>query len=435
MKNGIFGVAVADGPIEEAINNLIGIHTKRVFLILDEMQGVREAIMGALPNMVKNPESRFLGMGNPSSIMSMLCKYSEPIGGWNSVVRGETEEWDIDAGAYLGTGKALFFDGRKSPSIINPEWGRRNPWMISKEQVERHIAQKGDSPEVWTMTIGWPPPLGTDNTVLDIAIIDKFRCRESAMWTDGFTDGAALDPAFVDGGDRKILQFFRQGIVNDGDGSRWVIELGEWLDVPIDSGSEEPVEYQIVRYVRERCESKGIQPHRVATDSTGIGRGLLSIFQQTWGPVVGIEFGGKPTESLVEDTTDRKKLKTAREEFDRRSSELNIMVRNFAAANGIRGLSREAADEFMARLTTYTGKYKVETKKDYKKRMGKSPDHSDAVCIAVALARQSGAVPAQTVAVGKWTEDHKHKLIEADRRFDERNYAEPEDWREWQAVL
>ena len=61
-KNGIFGMAVEEGPIEEVMNNLIGIHTTRVWLILDEMQGVRQAIMLAANNIAKNPVAKMLGI-------------------------------------------------------------------------------------------------------------------------------------------------------------------------------------------------------------------------------------------------------------------------------------------------------------------------------------------------------------------------------------
>ena len=42
--NIIKGIAVQDGPSEEAVNNIVGHHTIRVFVILDEAQGVREEI-------------------------------------------------------------------------------------------------------------------------------------------------------------------------------------------------------------------------------------------------------------------------------------------------------------------------------------------------------------------------------------------------------
>lgn len=389
MKNGIFGIAVADGPVEDAINNLVGIHTKRVCLWLDEMQGINEAIMGALPNMVKNPESYFRGMGNPTSMQSMLCKYIAPRDGWHSVLECETPDWEINGSPYIGKARGYFFDGRKSPAYLDPEWGKKRTWMISKAQVDNHIADKGEnSPEVRTMTIGWPPAVGTDNTVLDISIIEKFRCRERAYWTSGFTEGAALDPAFAEGGDNKILQFFRYGLVNDELGSRWVIEFREWFEVPIDTANPDPVEYQILKYCREKCASKGVRATEFGMDMTGIGRGLCMIFRKEWGAIIGVEFGGGASDEVVEEGG-----KTGREVFDRRSSELNIMLRNFANANGIRGLPAQAEKEACIRLTTHKLKHKVETKVEMKKRLGKSPDSLDAVCIAVDMARQNGAFP------------------------------------------
>src|SRR4026207_394489 len=65
-RNGIFGMAVEEGPIEEVVNNLIGIKAQRLLLILDEMQGVREAILRATFNMVANPQVTFLGTGKPA---------------------------------------------------------------------------------------------------------------------------------------------------------------------------------------------------------------------------------------------------------------------------------------------------------------------------------------------------------------------------------
>lgn len=425
--NCIAGFGVNEGPVEAAINDIIGVHTHRLFLILDEMQGVREAIMGALPNLVKNPEAHFLGMGNTVSMMSMLCKYAEPIGGWNTVKEAETESWEIDAQEFPGVGLAQFFDGRKSPAVLDPEWGRKHPWMISKEQVDRHIAKRGmNDPKVWAFTIGWPPKMGMDNTVLSPELIEKFSCRERAYWTEGYKSKAALDPAFAEGGDRKILQFLKVGMVGDELGRRWVIEFGDWMEVQIDSTSNEPVEYQIVAFVKRECQERGIMPSDFALDSTGIGRGLKSIFDQEWGEVMGIEFGGSPSELIVDDEGN-----TAKDVFDRRSSELNIMVKNFAKAHGIRGLSREAGDEFCHRMMSLggTGKWIVEKKKDMKKRIGKSPDNSDAAACGVALCMQSGAVPGSNTAPGSRS-IAQHDARASDDYYSDDNYNQTQQWEE-----
>ena len=138
-KNGVFGIAVEEGPIEETINNLIGIHTERVLLIIDEGQGIREAILRATKNMAKNPRFDFLMMGNPDSIHAPLVRESEPIDGWDSVVRGETEEWETLGGPVAGNGLCQFFDGRKSPADASPEERRRLPFLINRDWIAAHL--------------------------------------------------------------------------------------------------------------------------------------------------------------------------------------------------------------------------------------------------------------------------------------------------------
>jgi hypothetical protein len=383
------------------------------------MQGVREAIMGAIPNLVKNPEPRFLGMGNPVSLMSMLCKYIEPIGGWQSVKEMETETWEIDSQEYPAPGRGRFFDGRKSPAYLNPEWGRKNAWMINRDQVDRHIEKRGiNDPKVRAFSIGWPARSGIDNTVMSPELIEKFNCRESARWTEDPIEIAALDPAFVEGGDGKMFGFARIAMVDDEFGKRWVIEFGDVMEIPIDSASDEPVEYQIAKFVKAKCVERRIPPSRFATDASGIGRGLKSVMDKEWGEVVGIEFGGSPSDLVVDDEGN-----TAKDVFDRRSSELNIMVKNFAQAHGIRGLSRRAGDEFCSRLMSLspTGKWVVEKKKDMKKRIGKSPDTADMACVAVALAMQHGAVPGSNAARPA-NNVQKRAISQSDDYFSEENY-------------
>lgn len=431
-KNGIFGIAVAEGPTDEAVNNIIGIHTTRYMLIIDELQGVADAIMAdnVLANIASNPEVKVLGMGNPTSMMTLLCKKATPVNGWNSVVRGVTPEWEIDKGPFIGTAKALFFDGRASPAVLDPVWGAKRPWMKQKAQVDAHISAKGENDaSVWTMTIGWPPPVGTDNTVLDIALIEKFDCHGKAIWTHGYENGWTLDPAFADGGDERILQFFKFGQVHYDQGARWMIDFGDWFDVPFDV-DDDMREYQILNFVREKCESRGVGPSQGGTDSTGIGRGLLSVFHREWGPVIGIEFGGAASDLIVENSYRPNDLpKKGHEVFDRRSSELNIMVRRFAAAGGIKGLSKQAAEEFCQRLTFQKGnKQCVEKKSDMKKRIGRSPDHADPVCMAVEIARRRGAVPAEGVNTPEARAQVGRQQYENDARFEDGVVGQDEDW-------
>lgn len=401
-KNCIFGMAIDDGPVEEAINNLIGIHTHRVFLILDEMQGVRPPIVSpkVLGNIAKNPEAYCLGMGNPESQNDPMGLFSEPLGGWSSVVLGETEQWETRGGPFKGNGLCQAFNGQKSPADDSEEEGKRLNWLIRREWIQAHLDSVNGNekdPSFLSQAIGIWPGGGLESTVLDDATITTFKCKEKAIWTQKPTKFAALDPAW-EGRDQRILQFGRRGLTEADGKLKWMIDFDEWLRVPIVADSEEPLHYQIYRFVRKECEVRGIPANELAIDSTGEGGGLLSIFHMNWGPVVGIEFGGRPSEIPVSESDSR----PASEVYDRRVSELNLSLRTFATTNSLRGLSTEACAQACARKTEYKSKrYRVETKTDMKKRIGRSPDNLDAVAIGIDLCRQRGAVPSATKSVSR----------------------------------
>lgn len=425
-KNCIFGMAVGDGLVEEAINNLIGIHTTRVLLILDEMQGVRAPIVSPkmLGNLAKNPESYFLGMGNPESLNDPLGLHSEPLAGWGSVTLGESEEWETRGGPLKGNGLCQAFNGQRSPADDTPAERLRLPWLINREWVDAHLESVGGNaqdPSYLSQAIGIWPLSGLEATVLDEQIINTFKCKERAVWTERFTQSAALDAAFTMDGDKCILQFLKRGLTEIDGVRKWMIEYGEWVQVPIVADSEVPVDYQIVAFCKAECQKRNIPPEEFATDSTGVGGGLGSIFKREWGNIYEVDFRGKPSDRPVSDSNP----KPAYEEYDRRSTELNYSVRAFAVAGSIRGLSTEACVQFCARKTEYKGrKTRVETKADMKKRIGRSPDNADAVAIGLDLARERGAVPSRGVPVA--APNRQREMRESASTFSEDNYLQSE---------
>lgn len=451
--NGIFGIAVDEGPPEEAIKRLVGFHTKRVWWILDEMQGVKKAIMDTkvMANICRNPFPKFLGMGNPESRLGdEHGRAMEPIGGWSAIKDIEqrvisnttngVERWAIDQKTFPGPpGIATFFDGRKSPAVLDPAWGKEHPWMINQEQIDGHLrAVRGNEtdPSYLSQSVGWWPTQGSDATVLDDVIIERFRCRERAVWTNGFFKWGSLDPAFSSGGDKAVLTFGKCGEVADDDGIRWVVEVTEQMDVPLSSESSEPIHYQIVNFVMRECQKRHIEPDSFGSDSSGEGGGLAAIFTVQWGPIQEVEFGGAPSDTVVS-VDEKGETKTAREMYDRRSSELNLLVREFAMANGLRGLPEQAAGQFCRRRTSYKlSKWTVEPKttpkgssvKGYKQRCGHSPDCSDSVAIGLEVCRRKGAVAFSAIGSPKQTQDWNDMAAKMDRVFDEEQYGKEEAW-------
>jgi hypothetical protein len=334
---------------------------------------------------------------------------------------GDVEQWETVGGPTKGRGMCQFFDGRKSPADDSPEERRRLPFLINSEWGEAHLKSvrgNANDPSYWSQYIGLPPPMGITSTVLDASIVQKFNCRRPPVWTQGFKGWASLDPAF-EGGDKCVLTIGQCGETEYNGPMRWQIAITEQVEVPINAKSDQPVDYQIVQWTKEYLTAKGIPAGRLAIDSTGRGRSLLAIFRTEFGAVMGVDFGGSPSESNVAG-----KDKTAKEEYDRRSSELNFNVREFALSDGLRGLPETAEKQFCARRTYYKNKkYCVEPKtvrtgtgeKGYKQRMGHSPDHSDSVAIGVALCKEVfGAQPVMddqvreaTVEADEWFEQAK----------------------------
>ncbi len=406
-KNGVFGIAVEEGSVEEIVNSLIGIHTERVYLIFDEFQAAREAILRATFNMIANPVFKFRGMGNPDSLTNPLGRESEPIYGWDSVVRGETEQWETHGGPTKGRGLCQFFDGRKSPADDSPAERKRLPWLCNQEWYQGIVkAAHGNEndPRVWQFGVGWPPPMGLESTLLDDAIVVTFHCKEKSVWTHGFSQCLALDPAFG-GGDKAKLTAIKYGETANEDGKkRWVIEFGDVIVVPINAESQRPIHYQIYDFCRVEADKRHVKPRDFALDSSGEGGGLKAIFDKEWGEVVGIEAGGMPSEMIIDDMG-----KTAKEAYDTRASELCFSVREFALADGIRGMSDAMTFQACNRRTFYrNGKWCAEAKtsskgrtdergrpvRGYKSRMGHSPDDFDSGAVGVEFCRLQGAIPA-----------------------------------------
>lgn len=455
--NGCFGMAVEEGSVDEVVNNLIGIHTHRVLLILDEMQGIREAIMRATNNMIANPQFKMIGMGNPDSYQNPLVKEAEPVEGWDSVVRGETEQWENHGGPTKGRGLTQFFDGRKSPADDSLEEKKRLPWLCNKEWFDGIVkAARGNlnDPRVWQFGVGWPPPTGTESTLLDDTIVTTFNCKGKAVWTEGYTRCAFLDPART-GGDKRMLVIGKRGrssgLGYDSESrtwnttvgkTQWIIEGEEFINVPIDiERKDRTIDHQILDFVVSELTKRGIPPHEFAMFATGAGGPLLSIFRTDWsGSVQGLEEGGSASERIIPNLFNPDgSPKTAKDAYDNRSSELQFNVREFAMANGVRGLSDEAAFQFCNRRTFYrNGKWCIEPKvgskgrkdekgkelKGYRERHGKSPDDADAFAGLVAHCIAQGADPNVEMATPPPDQPNLYQQPVVDE-FASENYLKP----------
>lgn len=118
-KNSIGAYAVAHGETLKAIDNLKGMHDKRMLVIIDEANGTPEAIFQIIANYHKGCQDlTVIVIGNPTTRLDPHGRLCEPEDGWgifnDTMIEWRTKgvpEWQIYSGL------CCRFDGRDSPNV------------------------------------------------------------------------------------------------------------------------------------------------------------------------------------------------------------------------------------------------------------------------------------------------------------------------------
>ncbi len=388
--------AVAHGETLKAIDNLKGLHAKRMLIVIDEANGTPEAIFQVIPNYRKAClDLTVIIIGNPCTRLDPHGRACTPLAGWSSfndkLIEWPTKavpEWQLDSGV------CLRFDGRDSPNVKH----KKNyfPYIYTLDnwnQAEAHHGTFG----YWTQDRGMWPPEGFANTVFTEQLFTRCGAEEPP-----FTFGsqgetlAFLDPAF--GGDACVLQFARLGDVD----GRLCLQLTDWLEVPIDpNASAHDIDYQIARRVQQECVVRRVKPECFGLDATGIGRGVGAILASEWSSKVQyMNWGQGATERPSAQNDGR----PARELFTTFVGELWFSTREMLEAGQIRGFCKEAITQACSREFSMSGKkYRLEPKDEMRLRLRFSPDNFDAVVGVAEVARRHGLV-IDNVKVGQVAE-------------------------------
>jgi len=379
-ESGIYGIATDKGEIEKALGKLIGFHSPKMIVIVDEMPYTPEAIVEACVNLETGSEAfQFIGLGNADDHLDPHGRMSEPKSGWESI-DVESEEWETHRGV------CIHLDGLKSPNIRDKT--KNYPGLLGQSDIDSTARiYTVDSPQFWQMRRGFWAPEGIQKTVLSMPMINRSNAQDSCYFDREAVPVAGLDPAF-EGDDRCVLRFARCGEVN---GKNTLLYTDRLFITPRVK-ADEPIHYQIVGQVKKACQARGVQPYYFGLDSTGEGGGLLSIFHKEWSrEILGVEFGGRPSRKPVSDTNP----KPADQEYDRRVTELWFFFRLLLLNGQIRGMDFDACVEFCRRWWELRGAFiSIETKKKMKERTRISPDIADAdVVTAQVAAARCGLTP------------------------------------------
>jgi hypothetical protein len=412
VRNGMVGIPTKKGSTYVGISAFSGLKNKRVMLIGDELQFMNVSYIDSISNLNKNTEFKCIGIGNPKDISDALGKLAEPaaeIGGWDSGIdqSGGTKTWKTR----FNNGIAVQLVGTDSPNMDVPEdVPPPYPYLITREAIASDIAFYGLDSIQYTMQNAGRFPRGEGSRrVITRQMCGKFHAMESPVWKDETrTRIGGVDAAYTGlGGDRTIFSEIQFGPDPNG---KIILALITTMLVPVTSDNPEMPEHQIATFVMNECKTRNIPPENLFFDSSG--RGSLALtFGQVWSPnVVGIEFGGKPSERPVSAQITTK----ACDYYSKKVSELWFNVRHVIMAGQFRGMTEEVMQEGIYKEwgTVGANKTEVETKKDTKLKSGRSTDLFDSLICAVEGARQRGFVIANTASKvsTKLTNDFKERI-------------------------
>lgn len=378
LKAGIFGHAVERGEVDKAISNIIGMHSSYNALILDEMQGTPEAVGSGkvLANLSIGKEFKFLGMGNPISRLDLLGQFSEPVMGWDNV-GPELEKWETKRGY------CYYFDGLKSPGVDDPA---RYPFLLKQNEIDETKKNEGEgSPDWWTMRRGFMPPEGLTPTMITESLLVAGECFRKPQWgEDGYQIGVAVDPAYSSKGDRCIIKPFQHGYDIDG---KYKIEFLMTRPIQLKLAKDITMLSYISENIVRVLMEYNLDANALSMDCTGM-QGTIAdkVEELIPGKVFRVYFGGKPNDDFPISAIDHRK---GSECYKNRVTQLMGHFAQYAKSGMIRGVDRDTANELCARqLAKKVSPMRIESKDDYKARMGFSPDISDAGLVGIAYVRE-----------------------------------------------
>lgn len=394
-KCGIFAIAIREGKVSKAVGDIQGIHNERVVVVLDEASETAPAIMEALPNLrMSCKDFKLVLISNPVSKLDLHGQCSEPDTGWASV-NVDSYSWRTKGVSKwtVNPGLCIHFDGMKSPNMIRGK--DEFSYLISIKDFERHnrTEETRNSISCWKFFRGFWPPDGVCKALMSFSFVEKHDGRGTQKFLSYKTPTGSLDPAF--GGDECILQFAEMG---DIDGGLIGVQLTETIVIEVSATSDQPMEYQIAARVIAECEARHVLPRHFGVDATGTGRGVASILQNDWGPIIRVEFSGSPSDRMASQND----MRPASAVYDRKVTELHCSVRELIENGQLKGLTAEQITEFCyRRVEPVRAKLSIQSKEEARIDIGHSPDRSDAVAIVVEVARMHGAAPKGSVTKRK----------------------------------
>jgi hypothetical protein len=384
-------------PGAEGDNALAAISGRKndiVIWLKDESQLMTSDTTGAEANLITNAFCQVIDIGNAPRDGTQFYNTAMPFGqgfesGYKSIDTDNVDGWPTQSGY------CEWFDGEKSPSLDYD----KSPWrgIISRESIAEIESRCGgkDTPGYWTQVRGFPHSAEIRDTVLTKFLISSNGCDQPVTWAS-----MGMAPRYIGGGDLGfreegdpcVAHFGRIGACEDSV-VRLELEPHTVLVTPSTS-SQLPFEDQIaLGFIRE-CDARGCTDFQLdITGDGGIIFGRCQFYAKGRINFIAKSFGGSADKVAIGNGDDR----LCDAVFDRMVTQLWYRVRTMAQGGLLRGMSLQSKStaQLCARKVIQQNKEKkiaVETKREMKKRLKRSPDDADATVNVVDLGCKMGLV-------------------------------------------
>lgn len=374
------------------IGKMIGGKAPRVILVADELGEISESVQeAASSNLATNPHFQMVGLSNPASKYDPFGIFCLPKGGWDTVDVFTDMRWELQIG-----GTYIRLDAYDSPNFqLGDADGEGYPYLPSQRTIDEALESLGATPEEAAKSGGFLRMFRAvfndsdgGETVYSIAEVTKAEAMNPRELSAVTTLGG-LDPSFSSNGDATVLKI---GVLGYDAVGQHVIRFGEAVRIYEDvTDRSQPRNVQVARKVVEECKRRGVKPENLAVDATGAGAPFCDILQMAFDSdaFLRVQFGGAASDRKIKNDSKT----TGRERYRNRASELFFIGKQFLLGKQLAGISAEMLRQMTARMfKTHKGVkglvLQVEPKEEYKKRMGESPDETDASFILLEGARE-----------------------------------------------
>ena len=402
FRNGIIGIACKKSSGEnQGLADYAGIKNRFVLLAADEVHTMAPGFLQGAHNLKANNNSgRFVAIysGNLVDIETPLGEAAEPDCGWDALPDSEVSR--VYKTKSFG-GSSVQFVGKDSPNFDYPAGAEPFPYLIGRKFIERlkHDCGEG-SPDFISQAGGTIPRSSLANRVITKEICRKFNAFEPVTWgNEKLTRLYAMDISYTtEHGDRTCgapLVFGR-----DIEGKMRMAFLERTKVYSLSGSQGDTVEEKIAWMAKAELERFDIPIDHLFFDGTGRSSFTAAAMRIIGTSIQPVEFGGRASERpnfigrKHREGVDQGELLKCYEVFDKFVTELWFAVRYLIEADQLRALPEDTAKDGYMRLWTLVAgnKMSVESKKDMKKRVNRSPDLFDCAAVACEGARRLGFV-------------------------------------------